>query len=107
MAKKEKFVPFDGSDPIKSKIRRRRAQMLIHSCIYYEMDASIISDDQWQQWADELEVLQKENPKYMKIDFFDREFKDWDGTTGSHLPHRYPWVYAKSKYILDIQQRIK
>jgi hypothetical protein len=71
------------------------------------MDASIISDDQWQQWADELEVLQKENPKYMKIDFFDHEFKDWDGTTGSHLPHRHPWVHAKSKYILDIQQRIK
>jgi hypothetical protein len=65
------------------------------------LDDSIVSDDQWQQWADELEVLQKKNPKFMNIDFFDHEFKDWDGATGSHLPHRHPWVYAKSKYILD------
>ena len=70
MAKKDKFVAFDGSNRIKAKIRQRRSQMLIHSCLYYEMDDSIVSDDQWQQWADELEVLQKENPKFMNIDFF-------------------------------------
>ena len=43
---------------IQELIKRRRAQMLIHSCIYYEMNTNIVSDDTWQKWADELESLQ-------------------------------------------------
>ena len=34
--------------------------MLIHSCIYYELNESIISDHQWQAWADELQKLQED-----------------------------------------------
>lgn len=93
------------SDKIKELIRRRRAQMLVHSCIYYELNDNIVSDDQWQKWADELHVIQKENPDYVKIGFFDWEFRDWDGSTGTHLPHRHPWVYAKANYILDLSKR--
>ena len=79
--------------------------MLIHSCLYYEMDESIISDHQWQEWADELEKLQKENPDDCKINFFDFEFKDWTGATGNHLPLRDPWVWSKAKYILEINEK--
>lgn len=86
---------------IEEKIKQRRSQMLIHSCLYYELDDPIVSDDQWQNWADELEKLQKENPDKCRIGFFDMEFFDWDGTTGSHLPHRHPWVYKKAKQVLD------
>ena len=86
---------------IKEIIRQRRAQMLIHSCIYYEMNDNIVSDHQWQKWADELEKLQKEHPEDCKIDFYDWEFRDWDGATGAHLPHRDQWVYAKSLQILE------
>lgn len=85
-------------------IRRRRAQMLIHSCIYYELNTNIVSDDTWQKWADELEQLQKKE-KDLAIDFFDREFMDWTGATGNHLPHRDPWVLAKAKYILEIHEK--
>ena len=87
---------------IKEKIKRRRAQMLIHSCIYYEMNDNVVSDHQWQSWADELEQLQKQNPDDCKIDFFDWEFRNWDGATGNHLPHRHPWVYAKALYVLEL-----
>ena len=90
---------------IKELIRRRRAQMLVHSCIYYELDENVISDHQWQTWADELEKLQRENPADCKINFFDWQFENWDGSTGNHLPHRHPWVWAKAHYILDITNK--
>jgi NAD-dependent DNA ligase len=86
---------------IKARIRQRRAQMLVHSCIYYELNDSVVSDDQWQKWADELEKLQRENPDSIKIGFFDWEFRDWTGATGAHLNHREPWVLAKAKYVLE------
>lgn len=60
--------------------------MLVHSFLYYEADEPIISDDLWQQWANELEKLQNQNPKCCKIKYYDDVFKDWDGTTGNHLP---------------------
>lgn len=88
-------------DQIKQKIKQRRAQMLIHSCIYYELDDNIISDHKWQRWADELEVLQRENPDCCKLDFYDWNFKDWTGATGNHLPHRDPWVNAQARWLLN------
>lgn len=98
----ESFFEQSNDDLIKSKIRQRRAQMLIHSCLYYELNESIVSDHKWQEWADELEKLQTDNPDCMKLDFFDNEFRDWSGATGNHLPHRHPWVLKQSQYILKV-----
>lgn len=73
--------------------------MLIHSCLYYELNESIISDHQWQAWADELAELQRQHPDKCVIGFYDEEFKDWDGSSGYHLPLRDPWVYGKAQQI--------
>ena len=89
---------------IKEKINQRRAQMLIHSCLYYEMNESIVDDHTWQRWADELQKLQEENPS-IKTGFFDWEFRDWDGSTGTHLNHRHPWTYSKAQKILEYHKR--
>ena len=89
----EEFFVASNDDEIKAKIRQRRAQMLIHSCIYYELNDNIVSDHRWQSWADELEQLQKKHPHCCKINFFDKEFENWNGATGNHLPHRHPWVF--------------
>ena len=67
---------------IKEKIKQRRTQMLVHSCIYYEMNDNIVSDAVWQKWADELRDLQKEHPLLCKIEHFDEAFARWDGSTG-------------------------
>lgn len=91
---------FECDQTIKEKIKQRRAQMLIHSCIYYELDGNIVDDHTWQKWADELEILQKENPDCINIGFYDKHFLDWDGATGAHLPHRDKWVYNKSLTLL-------
>lgn len=95
----DKFM-VDKDDEIKSLIKRRRLQMLIHSCIYYELNDNIWSDDKWQACADELQKLQAEYPHLCNIECWDEAFKDWDGATGTHLPLRHPWVYNKAKEIL-------
>lgn len=84
---------------IQTLIRRRRAQMVIHSYLYYVLDNPIISDNQWQAWADELANLQTEHPDCCKIKYYDREFSDWTGDTGMHLP-KTPAVQSRAKQIL-------
>lgn len=93
-----------NTDDIKAKIRQRRAQMLVHSCLYYEMNTTIVDDHKWQEWADELETLQKVNTDCCKIDFFDFEFKDWTGATGNHLPLLDPWVMGKAEWLLKYHE---
>jgi NAD-dependent DNA ligase len=90
---------------IKALIRRRRAQMLVHSYLYYESDQPIISDDQWQEWANELELLQSNFPKLCKINYYDKEFADWDGTTGNHLP-RTVIVKGQAEQVLRSYQHV-
>lgn len=41
------------SDPkTEELIKRRRLQILIHSCIYYYLDSNLISDQQFDQWGE-------------------------------------------------------
>jgi hypothetical protein len=87
---------------IKEKIRQRRAQMLVHSRIYYEMDENLVDDYTWQRWADELAVLQNENPADCNIGFYDSEFEGWNGSSGAFLPLKEYWVVSKTQHILDI-----
>ena len=88
-------------DEIKSKIRQRRSQMLVHSRIYYVLDENIVSDDTWQRWANELRDLQEEYPQYVKIDFFDREFATWNGDSGAFLPLNDSYVVNKTQQVID------
>lgn len=85
--------------PINAIIRQRRAQMLVHSYIYYVLSESIVSDDKWQQWADELEALQREYPDDCKLGFYDVEFQDWSGATGMHLPND-DYIRTKADFLL-------
>jgi hypothetical protein len=74
-------------------ILQRRNQMLVHSYLYYVLDTSIVSDDTWQRWADDLVALQRQHPG--PVGFFDAAFADWDGSTGMHLPQN-EWVVERS-----------
>jgi len=61
------------------------------------MDTSIVSDHDWQRWANELQYLQELYPE--PIGFYDTTFKDWDGTTGMHLPTD-AWIRDKAQQLL-------
>lgn len=83
---------------VTERIKQRRSQMLVHSYIYYHMGDSIVSDDTWQRWANELRDLQAVHGWY--IGWYDNEFKDWNGNTGCHLP-RDEWVINKARGLLS------
>ena len=109
MASLDAFFEQDENDPmvndvqtLSEKIRQRRIQMLVHSYLYYILDENVISDEKWQQWADELAALQKQK---MEIGFYDKEFADWNGSTGMHLPQD-KWIADRAKYLLKIKQDI-
>ena len=85
---------------VKELIKRRRGQMLVHSCIYYEFNSNVISDHLWQEWANELRDLQAENPDDCNIDFFDDAFNDWNGDSGAFLPLKDEWVWSMASRIM-------
>jgi len=79
------------------KIRQRRSQMLVHSCLYYHMDDNLVSDHVWQAWADELAELQTRYPEACQIGFYDKEFMGWNGSTGCHLPTDHEVLHKARK----------
>jgi len=84
-------------------IKRRRLQMLVHSCLYYALDENIWTDHQYDAAAKELAVLLRENPDAYS-DRFDEYFEEWDGSTGFHLPNRDSWVLAAAQNLLKSKQ---
>ena len=88
---------FNGQElVIAEKIQQRRLQILVHSCIYYELNTSIITDQQWDTWAKELVSLQKQYPKIAEQVIWQDAFKDFDGSTGFNLPVKDAWVMRKA-----------
>lgn len=85
-------------------IKRRRYQLLVHSRLYYIDDQPIVSDHQWQAWADELTQLQTKHPELCQLDFYDKEFSDWNGDTGFHLPLYDPRVMATALYVQRLHE---
>lgn len=61
-----------------------RRQMLVHCCLYYRLNTELISDHDWQARADHLATLQALHG--WEAGFYDACFRDWDGSTGYHLP---------------------
>ena len=92
---------FEGEElKIADLIQRRRLQLLIHSCIYYELNANIISDKQWDEWARELVKLQAEYPTISEKVCMYEDFKDWDASTGAFLPIRTVEVKSRAACVL-------
>lgn len=91
---------FTGEElKIADLILRRRLQILIHSCIYYELNKSLISDKQWDSWARELVQLQKDYPNIAKQIDWSNAFDGFDASTGAFLPIRDSWVMRKAQQL--------
>jgi|GEM_PF-2262900 len=106
MKKKEGYYQFPLADEglwgskEAELIKRRRLQMLVHSCLYYALDENIWSDHQFDAAAKELAQLMTDYPDAYS-DRFDEYFKGWDGSSGYHLPHRDPWVFSAAQNLLN------
>ena len=92
---------FSGTElQIAEKIRQRRLQMLVHSCIYYKLNDNLVDDTTWSRWAVELAELQKQYPLISaKVDYA-KAFRDWDGSSGAFLPLDDAWVVNKANQLL-------
>jgi len=101
MVKKAVFYKFPNPDSKEGElIKRRRLQMLLHSCLYYSLNENIWDDHTFDKKAKELAVLLQQHP-HAYSDRFDDYFADWDGSSGFHLPHRDPWVLASAVRLLE------
>lgn len=73
--------------PLEEKILRMRRFVLVHSIIYYRLNRTIITDAFFDEVAYELASFQKVCPEFCaNIDYYPREFSDFTGETGYHLP---------------------
>lgn len=84
---------------VRELIQRRRLQLLVHSCIYYILDDSIISDSTWSAWAAELVELQQKYPEIAETVCWHEAFSGFDGSTGFDLPLEDEWVLNKARYL--------
>jgi hypothetical protein len=100
MAKEGRYKFPNPTDPTAELIKRRRLQILVHSCIYYVLDTNIISDYTFDKWAKELEQLLKDHPG-LYGDRFDFAFEKWDSASGFDLPLRDPWIMGTAQYLVD------
>jgi len=86
------------------RLKHLRTNILVHSCIYYKLHKTVISDDKWQELANELRDLQEVFTE--DIGWYDREFDDWNGDTGMHLMFD-SWVISKSSYVIQLDKTMK
>jgi len=76
-----------SNEEIMELIKRRRLQLVVHSCIYYRMTENIWSDLEFDTKALELKDLQNSYPELSaKVLEYYKEFIGWTGDTGFHLP---------------------
>lgn len=98
---------FNGQElVIAEKIQQRRLQILVHSCIYYELNKNVVSDKQWDEWARELKKLQEQYPNIAEQVIWNEAFKDWDASTGAFLPIKDEWVMKKAYQISGAHKKV-
>lgn len=95
------------ADEVRTLILRRRLQILVHSCIYYELNGNLISDSTWSTWAEELVKLQKQYPQIAERVDYAKEFRNFDGSTGFYLPTKNAEILSKARYLLKLQKEDK
>lgn len=75
----------EGLTP-KQKFEAVERYILVHSMLYYEMNESVITDQQFDKIAKLLaDKIKKMGPKKVKSTTYGYVFYDFDGTTGFDL----------------------
>jgi hypothetical protein len=88
-------------------IRQRRRQILVHSCLYYHLAASYISDYQFDEWCKELTRLQEKYPKIAAHVEYARDFKDFKVGEAFKLPYTNPEILRKAQQLLEYRNKEK
>jgi len=67
-------------------MNRRQRQILVHSCLYYQMNINFIDDHLFDFWSKELVRFMAVEPELAKQTPYYNEFLGFDGSTGHDLP---------------------
>lgn len=93
-------------DDIKSEMLRRRKQILVHSCLYYQFNTNLIEDWQYDKIARRLAELQIAHSEISNnLGYHDKEFKGFGEDhcySGFNLSRNSPEVVTTAerlKYI--------
>lgn len=93
---------------MESLIHQRRRQVLVHSILYYRMDQPILSDERFDFLAKNLSRLQKEHPEAsMRVMYHHKEFQDFNGETGFHLPLGDIRASNVARHLLAYDKKLK
>lgn len=88
-------------DDVAERIHRRRRQVLVHSILYYRLDASIVPDATYDAWAQELIQLQAQYPDVAAgVDYMADAFRHFTSSTGYDLPLDDPRARAVALQLL-------
>lgn len=102
----ELYDIFAGEElQIAELIQQRRLQILVHSCIYYELNQNNVPDSTWDAWSRELVQLQHDYPQIASCGMYADAFMGFDGSTGFDLPIKDDWVMNKAKQICKYGQQ--
>lgn len=91
-------------EKIAALIKRRRYQILVHSCLYYEFNTNLISDHVYDKWAHELATLQKQHPEIADSLPYAEAFKEYDGSTGAFLSFHDENIKHTARLLLSTLQ---
>lgn len=81
-------------------IKRRRLQILVHSCLYYNMNENLIDDHTFDLWCKQLVELQQKYPSISKrVELYD-QFKDFDGSSGYNLDYSHPNIVTIARHLM-------
>lgn len=91
----------ENSERIRELVNRRRHQILVHSCIYYEYDMNIIDDATFDKWCNELLELQKKYPDICKKVKWHKPFTTkFSHASGFNLPYNHIRIRSRAVSIL-------
>lgn len=73
-----------------AQIERYQQLFLVHSFLYYKLNESIISDEQYDQWCRVLLNLQRSHPDEARVSRYWELCKDLDDSCSGFYISQYP-----------------
>lgn len=105
------FIDYD----ILEEINRRERQILVHSCIYYDLNYNILEDYQYDNIAKRLAKLTQEYPVEFNQSVYHDIFKDFgqpdeNGNvcySGFNIPHDQPEIFNTAMRLIRYHQQLE
>ena len=102
----ENDFPISDIQSCGERIEQLRRQLVVHSCLYYEMTETLISDKDFDDRAYELVELQTKHPHISRaVPYEEKAFREFDGSTGFNLPFRNHQTWALAEALLIRHQK--